>query len=244
MKFCIIAPDSHLELSDYGSAYFLIANRCRNNGYLNFYLQRNKNKLTIIDNGAFEQEKPVHTDELLNFAKWLNVDEIVAPDLPKQPKQSLKLTLDFLDSLSVTEQKRFKIQVVPHGKTYEEYKKNTRKLVKREVETIGFSIIDLWKNWEWIRPFVVHSLLHEIPELKKKELHLLGLDCLAELYTYQNACIRSVDTSLPISLAFHKSNLAAFSETHSRVEDNARLSSRYRLAVQNISTLRKVAESL
>jgi len=253
MKVAVIAPIKHLDLSSLGDIFFSLAHLIlESQRYAVAVRRASEQQYVMIDNGAFEQNLPLSDDELIEAAKRANANEIVCPDYPLDPEKTLKATINFLSVMSKTERKRFKFCIVPHGKTITQFLENLRALYENtlgEASVVGWSIIDLYKFSYRLRPSMIRIAEHVMPELfysrDKFEHHLLGLDEMQELMLYRNVPIRSVDTSLPISLAKIGAHLSLTIGTvaHPRIDMKGSLdSSALVLAERNIRALTEVAE--
>lgn len=216
MDLCVIAPLHHLDLTKLGDMHFIIANwALEYPEYADFY--RREKLFKIMDNGAFEEGKPLDDEKILEAAKIVKADEVVVPDQPDDPEYSLELTKDFFTVLSKDEIKQYRWQVVPHGKTISEYILNLTTLAMRceFTDTIGLSILDLYK-WNYrLRPLLMDTILQLVPA--SIQLHLLGLDEFIEVWSYSlqtKKRLRSVDTSLPITLASRLQSLSEHPEKH------------------------------
>ncbi len=194
-----------------------------------------------MDNGAFELGKSISTAELLDLADTIGVDEIVAPDRPRVPDDSFEMTQTFFEELvDLGVVGKYKIHVVPHGGDLYEYSEYFKKCLQLGPDVVGFSILDLWKWKPLWRPYVIHSLYNSDLMRASVQYHLLGLDDPLELYLYGGIPIRSVDCSLPISMAY--CDLPLSGADHVRMPKDGRLSnSKYGLACENINVLLETA---
>ena len=241
MNLCIIAPVAHLELTRRSYFNFVLAQLVlENERYADFYKWDQGFK--IMDNGAYELRKPLSTEEIMEAAERARVDEIVVPDIPKDPEASVELAIDFFASLSKKELEKYRFQVVPHGKSIHDWMDNFYTLRDEDgirMDTVGLSILDLHKWNHRARPIVAHMIL----PLKDVEVHLLGLDEVCELFCYKGLRVRSVDTSLPISLAKRGIFLDEVTEEtpHERVEmDEVLDETALGIAEYNIEVLKEI----
>jgi len=198
MKLCVIAPVNHLDLAQLGDMHFVLAQLVlKYPEYAEFYSKETKFK--IMDNGAFELGKTLDTDALLEAAKQAQVNEIIAPDVPSMPTRSTKMTIEFFESLGKDEREAYDWMVVPHGSNLGQFAQNLDKLVtETEPDTVGYSILDLYK-WNFrLRPIALFKTLLMLPP--HVEVHLLGLDEPLELHAYRHLNVRSVDTSNILAL--------------------------------------------
>jgi len=177
----------------------------------------------MLDNGAFELGKSIATDQLIEVAKEIKADEVVAPDYPMRGLESYNMAKDFCSIAPY----KMKIVVLPHGENAAEYYYFYTKVVELErANVIGFSVL-FHKNYKQLRPHVVNLLIKKKVFDTSKEHHLFGLDSLAELWLYDSKYIRSVDTSLPISMAHSRGNFSICDNPaeHERVKEDAILDS-------------------
>lgn len=211
MKLALIAPTKYLKYTELGDLHFVLAQEVlRDEEYCRFYA--NSNKFKLMDNGAYEGVL-LSTEQLLEAGEKARVQEIVAPDIPSDPALSFKLTKEFLDVAPI---RRFSYVGIPHGKTLSEYEHYFNKMLSLPINTIGLSILDLHKFEEKqrLRPMVVHYLRDLLNDVN---VHLFGLDEPLELFCYSDMPIRSVDTSLPFSLALLGKRITLMPEKHQRI---------------------------
>lgn len=210
MRVAIIAPVTHLMLSVKGDIGFCLAHELVAHPETKKFWRKAHTwtDLVIMDNGAFEHGIPLDIEELVKIAKGTDVNEIVLPDIPDKPLESYLLSKSALETLSSKMVRKYRWMYVPHGRSLPDYVKNYENAkhlydITGPNLTIGLSILDLWK-WNLIglkRHLVVAYLIKKGKFMYHIHHHLLGLDCPAELTAYKGSIIRSVDTSLPISLA-------------------------------------------
>ena len=241
MKAAVIAPTPHLELSDEGDYYFVLGHRAMTDEkYLQYYVDNVAQKKILLDNGAFELDTSIPTDVLLDMAKILNADEVVAPDFPMHGEESYNMAKDFLSVVP----KGMQIIVLPHGRDVPEFiKYYNRVLARLSADVIGFSV--LFHKHTGLRPHLIRYLQQNDMFAYDTEHHLFGLDSLAELVLINN--IRSVDCSLPISIAKAGYQLMFMVNPpeHKRVDDTDVLSEKeYDQALENIETYLKVAHKV
>lgn len=248
MKLAVIPPSAHLELSSKGDLDFCLAQRVlKSEKYALFYRNRKEGRYLIMDNGAFELGASLAFEDVVRAAKIVGADEVVAADCPKDPVGSMDLTKEWCKYIEALSGPKLVTQLVPHGRTEKEFVAQYLECVEMTASmtdaVIGFSILDLWKWNRGRRPIQIAKLdylglfEHEI------EHHLLGLDDPAELLLYNDGMIRSVDTSLPISLAWNNRSLWTDELDQQRVPEDATLSeSQLWTAEKNISLLKAAAE--
>jgi len=205
VKLCVIAPLNFLFLSKLGDMHFLLAQLAENEKYVEFY--RKQRKYKILDNGAYEELTPMNFDSLLDAAKELQVNEVILPDYPLHSAETLRLVERAVSTLSKSDLKRYKFQAVPHGRTLNEWQKCLEKLLGfDEVSVIGFSILinKMLKTYNRVEAF--NGSFKGIKSARK-EVHVLGYDF--PLFEVESFCsvARSIDTSLPVTLAHYNVKL-------------------------------------
>jgi len=250
MKVAIIAPKKHPELAEMGDFLFVLAQDIlREPQYAKRIRDRPRKLYAMMDNGAFELGDPLEAEAIIEAAKMADADEIVLPDYPLKPRQTYLAVKEFFSVTSKKFINQRKLCVVPHGTSMQSYIKNLKDLVEDfPVDVIGWSIIDLYKYNYRARPFYIRTVANMHEEYffgsDKLEHHLLGLDESLELLMYHDLPIRSVDTSLPISLAVVKQKIELPKDEvpHLRVPLDIPLQEETcRLAKANIQALLKIA---
>lgn len=213
MKVCLIPPDSLLHKKM--DLDFVLAHRViQSQKYSNHYPRENTYK--ILDNGAYERDRMDMWD-ILSMASEMSADEVILPDIIMQRTPKV-----FYQDLIPSLPKNYRYMVVPQGETPTDWRESYLELCDLEgIHCIGLPI---WLEKEFTSR--VHVILHMF---RKGELnmaldhHLLGLDNYWELACYPPGLIRSVDTSLPFSMAYSKEESAVYHHPpeHSRVPNDA-----------------------
>jgi len=179
-------------LSEYGTMHFILPEAKQ----LYMYF-RKSTKFKMLDNGAYETEA-LDDDELINLAHYVDADEVVAPDIMFKGKESYERTKTFVETQSTNR----RICVVPQGKDPKEFIQYYIKLAKLEVDTIAFPI---WLEKKFRARTRTYYRLRELGRIdESKSHHLIGLDDFTELTRYGKGDFRSVDTSLPFTMAHHR----------------------------------------
>jgi len=246
MQLAVIAPTPALELTHYGDFYFVLAHRVLlDETYEEFYRKASNLKPIMLDNGVFEKGQPLSTEEIMQAAKLISASEVVAPDFPLKKEKTLDAARNFINSLSLAEVERFRIVLLPHGRNFSElvdcYRIMTTLSPFTRAKVIGFSIIDMYKISKRLRPMFIHYLLANEIWCDRVQHHLFGLDEPLELFSYGSVPIRSVDTSLPVSLAYYNERLDVSPPTTPRVPDNAQFTKKkQQLAISNIKRLKEI----
>lgn len=196
MQIAYIAPKSMAKHTIAGDYHFLIPQNATG-----WY--RDTRNFKMLDNGAYEGGA-INFDTLLMLAESLRVDEIVIPDVIKDAQQ----TLANLYTLIKEVPEAFKVAAVPQGTTINEFLECFYKVSKMtNVDTICFP--------KWLgtaRPAVIHYLRVHGRLSYKFDYHLMGLDDPTELFAYNGMDIRSVDTSMPFTYAFHYKKIRLFEQ--------------------------------
>ena len=218
-----------VEFAELGDMHFVVPDTPE---LFDYYAQSDKFKM--IDNGAYELGKPISDEQLVRLAYQMDVDEVIAPDVLNDAQQTLMRTRHFLETQTL---RGLRVCVVPQGRTISEWIECYKRMCRLPVQTIA---IPIWIQKRFrARPLVVKRLLKEGIFEKSLDHHLLGLDNISELYEYPKGVIRSVDTSLPLSLAYHRRVRAG---KHTRLPTTARFDEYQRqLARMLIDKLKRIA---
>lgn len=199
MKLALIPPVKNLEYSRLSDIDFALADvALENPRYAYYYSTRPANRFLIADNGAYELGVPLSTELLMQAAKKLIANEIVAPDYPFHQWKTINATKAFVSSLSKTERSTYSIMYVPHGKTISSWIQSYRAAEDIDCDTIGLSIL---LDKQFMERRLLFGTVLANTGMVKKVHHLLGLDRPSELKAYKGLGIRSVDTSMPFSCA-------------------------------------------
>jgi len=242
VKIAVIPPVHHADMMELGDFYFVLAQRLIKDDMWIGYLRdkASPDKIILLDNGAFELEKSISTDELLDLAKRIGADEVVAPDHVMHGAESFEMARDFISVCP----RRLDIVAIPHGRTIMEVANYYEQLAKMaKVSVIGLSVV-FHKRHHKLRPHLYHYLVKTGKWTTKMYHHLFGLDSLVELWCYNPGDIRSVDTSLPFSMAHIEKKLISMMlpEEHERVPDDAVLTPlQIEYAKKNIRMMKNVA---
>jgi len=198
VKVALIAPDSMIHWAEKGSMYFILTRVVDNKELRKFFASQKKYKM--LDNGVYETGFPLAGDELLQVAREVKADEVVAPDFFQQRQPTFEATKDFIDCCNPKKQ-GFKVCAVPQAKDPLEFIEAYKQMKELEVDVLA---IPIWlQKFYRARPAVVGYLRKKKIWDETKEHHLLGLDGIGELYAYEPGTFRSVDTSLPFSLTYN-----------------------------------------
>jgi len=212
MMVGLIPPMPLLHYAEYGNMHFVLPFNC--DFYYSYFAESKKFKM--LDNGAYETGHPISSEELLDIAETIDADEVVAPDVYMDAKETIRLTTEFVENFSV---EHIRVCVVPQGRNVKEFIESYSILKELPIQTIALPV---WLDRISSRPKVVEKLRQKGIWERNVSHHLLGLDRVTELLKYPRKLIRSLDTSLPFSLAYYK---VFESQRHPRVPFNARFDS-------------------
>jgi len=160
--------------------------------YREFYKKSKKYK--ILDWGIYERETfPI--ENYLDLAKELSVNEIVIPDYMYDKKATLYSIEEFI---TITD---FKKMVVPQGKDPQEWLECLAEIIRKHDGDFQVVGVPIWLNKRFgCRPHIIKLC----KDGRIFDFHLLGLDDYKELLLYDKRdLVRSLDTSLPFTLAYH-----------------------------------------
>lgn len=185
MKLCHITPLNALELSEfYNDIHFLLVHwAMESEKYLQFY--RNSTKYKIIDSSMYELGAPLDQDTIIEFAKKMKVDEIIANDKLLDADYTIKETKKFLDKCP----DNFKVMGVIQGKNINDWLKCFKFMNEDErIDVLGiskkgvtFPTDDFFIN----RINIISSII------TSKPIHLLGVTRFEDLlYDHK---VRSMD---------------------------------------------------
>lgn len=204
MDLAFEVPTKHLTtLGQHNDYNFALAHLINDEQYLTHY--RESNKYTICDNSAFELNSPLSSEQVVNAAKILDADEIVAPDSFGSAAKTIKATNDFIKYLdSSGNLGKFKVMGVVQGANVPDW---INCLVhmrdNKHIDVIGFSYVGCKSfnpDLANARIQAVHLATHSATGNLKKTIHLLGMGSNPLELKLQKKIsnIRSCDTSLPI----------------------------------------------
>ena len=175
---------------DYYYDFILLHKILDNEKYRSYYQDRDKKhaQYVILDNSCFElRGKGIDEDILMKWAYLLHVNEIILPDVFRNPRETIKVIDKFLFNHGVVHID-FKFQVVPQGKDYKERMQCLDTLLEyNEIGCIGL-------NKLWSIPEIVVAC-QKIKE-KNKEIHKLGTNfSFGEWYKLPQT-VRSADSRI------------------------------------------------
>jgi len=196
---------------------FVLAHRViQSSKYRNHYPEQNTYK--ILDNGAYESDR-MDIYDILEMANNMSADEIILPDIIME-----RLPWEYYNDLIPSLPTNYNYMVVPQGRNPEEWRESYLELSALDgITAIGLPI---WLNKEFgARPQVILHMFRRGELNMALDHHLLGLDNYYELVMYPPGLIRSVDTSMPFSMAFSKETSTSYYEPpeHDRVPDDVNI---------------------
>ncbi len=198
MRVAILSPWSHLEEYSGQSNYHLtLAHLYKIPEYAKFYLDRfTQGDWVILDNGANEGID-IDDSELAHMALNVGVNEVVAPDQPRDGEESTERTLKFIATYGGVLRGRGKhIIGVPQGSSVRQWLHNFR-LIAPYVDTMGISKKTEELNGD--RICLVRMITGTI-ETVHHPIHLLGADrVLSWIAKYTMPRVRGVDTQKPFA---------------------------------------------
>lgn len=199
MKFYNITPIKHLQLTNFGDSYFALAHLYLSNPiYKEFFRKvssgeegyKSRVSFITLDNGAAEHSLVTETD-LLDATEELCPDEVIAPDVLFDKKQTISNLYSFIEKMKSRGQDFSAegllcwtdIFACPQGSTKEEWLDCYKEMLDNPyVKVIGLSKIAVPKCWNNAtgdkmigesRNRCVVELMER--DLLKKPLHLLGM---------------------------------------------------------------------
>lgn len=177
-------------------SHFIIGTEAlKDPSYLAFYKEYNRkpgHKLTFLDNGMYEEGKPLSPKELLGLTLEVKPDVVFASDVVGDASKTFDLTREFLE-LCKEVKYQGKVGVIPQGKDTQEILDCHETMIRllNFDGPIGLSFLndrqDLFKK---LKPF------------RYRWYHALGLYSLDEIATWP-WFIESMDTVKPLKAAYH-----------------------------------------
>lgn len=185
--------------------------------YRRYYTQRARNdkRFTILDNGAWEENRSAPAAQLLEAVRVLDPQEVVAPDILKDGTGTFIQTVEFLlenvwmHTAEDLEAPR-RVMVVPQGKTLKEWQRRYADTVNM-CEALGVTSkitvgVPKWLDWlneDQTRLEVLDRMQAAGDLAIHLPHHLLGggRRPLREVINARTQeYIRSIDTSVPVAL--------------------------------------------
>ena len=212
MDFYVISPVSNLEPMKLGNRIFALAHLwVQFPHYREFILeQKAAGKFITLDNSAAERAL-VTEDILINICHELMPNEVIAPDVLFNKKQTITNARKFVTRMD-KENLFGKIDIFfcPQGKTKEDWLEAYKFGLKADwITTIGFSKIAVPKAFltnfsddQGIKEarHMAYDYLKE-RDMLKKPIHCLGQGDPTEFAYYDHPCMRSTDSVYPVFAA-------------------------------------------
>lgn len=176
MRTAPIVPIRYLDVLE-GQPYLMCLAQIalENEKYKEFYREQSKQgSFILLDNGAFEGDQ-VSIDKLVQLAEYIQADELILIDTPKDYKKNLRTHQESYDAVQslygFAGQTKIQLMAVPHGETEKELLESAEKLVKMNIDTLGVSKIWLEQFGPIARSRFVSNITEIIGNLN---LHILG----------------------------------------------------------------------
>lgn len=196
--FCTEVPTAHLdEVHPLIDWHFVIATECRKDPkYLEWYANRPRDAKIMLDNGMFEEGKPLDPDELCDIALQLHPEVVFAPDQVGSMVKTLNMTGSFID-LCRQINAPWDVGVIPQGKDpWQVVMCHDRMLREFEFDgPIGISFLN-------DRRKVVNIMNAGNRWSPVRWYHFLGMYDVCEIPTWPKH-VRSMDTIKPFKAAMH-----------------------------------------
>ena len=212
MDFYVISPVSNLEPMKLGNRIFALAHLwVQFPQYRQFILDRKEEGYWItLDNSAAERAL-VTEDVLINICHELMPNEVIAPDVLFDKKQTILNARKFVARMDKEELfGKIDIFFCPQGKTKKDWLEAYEFGLKADwITTIGFSKIAVPKAFltnfsddQGIKEarHMAYDYLKERGMLKKP-IHCLGQGDPTEFAYYDHPCMRSTDSVYPVFAA-------------------------------------------
>lgn len=210
LELAFIMPTAYLSEFDYYSDYsFVEAEIYRKDKKYQKYFKKMKKKgrFTLLDNSVYLRKgTPIETDVLVDIAKDLQPDEIVAPDVYYDWEKTLENIKKFSPMIK-KELKGIRVMGVPQGSTFAEWLMCYHFMLEEKiVDTIGIPMrlafgkqIDNHRARLKGRRGVIEFLEWDNRLEKKISYHTLGLANPIELELFsKKPWIRSNDSSMAV----------------------------------------------
>jgi hypothetical protein len=199
--FGMEVPTAYLEkVEPYLDIHFVIASYLlKDKVYKDYYKERvNKSTTPVfLDNGMYEENKPIEGEQLLDLALELDVSTVMAPDQHPFFKETLKLSDSFLTLCVKKNFPLHRVCLIPQGETVEE-------------------VVKCWASMQYWGAFPIGlSFLNDRREVLKQGgfliednrwYHCLGLYDLCEIRDWPPE-IKSMDTIKPFKAAMQKKTM-------------------------------------
>jgi hypothetical protein len=195
-------PTKYLDLMcDLVDWHFVIATEClKDPKYFSWYRSRPERVKIMLDNGMFEEGKPMSPAKLAAIAEELKADVVFAPDLVGDRQATLAMTEEFLN---LSFHAKWQVGMIPQGHDPEDIVQCFEDFISRGYLSLGMG-----------PPVIGLSFLNDRPEvvrlMKRKGyfdmhdiwFHMLGLYNTQEIAEWPST-IKTMDTVKPFKAAYH-----------------------------------------
>lgn len=209
MKFCTITPIAGLEkwgtvLSNH---HLILAQLLYNEKYMEYYsIRRQAGDFIILDNGTYENSKPMDEAAYYNYIKGFDPTVAVLPDLLMQPwLKTTSTALKFLDKYAdqlAEANYRTQWMYVPqiHDGSFDDFCRSVSMVLLdgRQGHHVTWIGLGRYLSTEWgIRVKCATWVKSHYPHLR---LHALGMAAgsLDELKALKDVGVNSIDSSAPV----------------------------------------------
>lgn len=205
--FLTEVPTAHLdELHPLIDGHFCIASEClKDPAYFEWYKNRPKNASVMLDNGMFEEGKPLSVDELFELCEAIQPNVVFAPDQVGDKVTTLEMSKEF--HRKVREAKKpWNVAFIPQGANPVDIAHCYYNMAsflyhdKKDHEDTTPPIIGI--SFLNDRPKVIAEIQREYKTLAPVWHHFLGMYGLDEIKTWPQG-VYSCDTIKPFKAAFH-----------------------------------------
>lgn len=197
MQLAVELPISLLEMNSNFDYDFIIANHYRDfTDYRKFYQQK-QNRVSLLDNGAFEFGTSIDGEEYSKIIAELNPTIILLPDVYRNRDDTLKLSFDFLYKMTKgTQNLPQGFMGVLQGITEQDFLQCFMRYVSSpEITHIGIPYHAFYRP-KFLRDYSINDICTQF----EKKIHILGLQNPFEICELKEfSCIESIDTSLPVA---------------------------------------------
>jgi hypothetical protein len=213
VEICLIPPIAAVSTCDNRPYQMMIPDLSYDTGFKKKYEEYGLSHkyFVILDNGAYETTAR-DSNQLIEMAYRYRVDEVIAPDVMRDTRESLRLLDEFMavwKHPSRRNRRPERVMAVLQGRTIEQCQSMARQVAADHplIETIG------------IPKHLPHTT--GIPTARLElalwlrdtfhgswEIHFLGFTCDGEVHDAAEIGVRSLDSSIPYVCAGEKVELA------------------------------------
>ena len=208
MITAVNAPFKYPEFNQGTYLYGLAHEAIKNEEYRTFLRDGAKDRYTIFDNGADELGEGMQGEEYYDLIRDINPQEVICPDVLKDPEETLKRSDKFMEEVKEDEFLRDrKFMMVAQGTDFYEYRDNFLVLnnERPDIDVIGIPY-DIDFTVPWVKEDDEFQSLHKSRQrgmrrvkliqfilrmgyetnTPLKPIHLLGFNNLAEIKFYRD----------------------------------------------------------